>query len=178
MQTSRYFFALWPNPVVTRQLADLQRRLPVGRLTHREDFHLTLAFLGELPASIEPVLVETLHKVPFDGFEINLDRIGVFKRIHLAWAGPSVVPMPLLSLYERLAAQLDAFEIWFDRHHGFQPHVTLARKLMATPEVLNAPVVWWADRVVLARSESGQCGQRYKIVAERMANNRTAVLKK
>ena len=176
MHSSRYFFALWPNPIVARQLAGLQTHLPPhARLLHCADFHLTLAFLGELPVSAEPTLLDILDTVPFSGVELVIDRIDVFQRIGVTWAGPSTIPRALQNLYGDLSVLLDERQIWFDRYHGFQPHLTLARKTRMTPYSLKAPVMWWADRLVLACSgihandqvPSSEPMPRYRVIAQR-----------
>ena len=167
MQSSRYFFALWPNPVVARQLVQLQVGLAGGRLTHPADFHLTLAFLGEVPVAQEATLHRVLHALPFTGFELVLDQVDAFRRIGLSWAGPSCIPPALQALHDALGGALDAHRVGWDKSRGFRPHVTLARKVAVTAHQLAAPVVWWADQLVLARSEPGLAGRRYTIRAAR-----------
>lgn len=170
MHSSRYFFALWPNPVVARQLQQIQARLPSGRLTHGADLHLTLAFLGEVSEADEIKLHQLLQVIPFSAFELVLDRVDAFRRIGLSWAGPSQIPLALQALYDVLGTALEDQGIGWDKRLVFRPHVTLARKVVVPQQHLAAPVVWWADQVVLARSgAAGSDGQRYTILARRYA---------
>ena len=170
MHASRYFFSLWPNPVVARQLQQIQARLPAGRLTHGADLHLTLAFLGEVSEADEVKLHHLLQAIPFSAFELVLDRLDAFRRIGLSWAGPSQIPLALQTLYDTFGAALDDQGIWWDKRLVFRPHVTLARKAVVPQQHLTAPVVWWADRIVLARSgAAAPVGQRYTILAQRYA---------
>ena len=167
MQTSRYFFALWPNPVVVRQLVLLQRGLPGGHCLHPDDFHLTLAFLGSLPVSLESRLVCVLQTMSACATGLVLDRLDSFKRIRLTWVGPGHVPDGLSAMQAFLADSLAKQAIWHDDRYGFRPHVTLARKVVVPGRHLGAPIVWHADRLILARSGSLQPQRRYTIVAER-----------
>ncbi|NLZ09821.1 MAG: RNA 2',3'-cyclic phosphodiesterase [Alcaligenaceae bacterium] len=171
MHASRYFFALWPNPVVARQLQQIQARLPAGRLTHGADLHLTLAFLGEVSEADEVKLHHLLQAIPFTAFELVLDQVDAFRRIGLSWAGPSQIPLALQTLYDIFGAALDDQGIWWDKRLVFRPHVTLARKVVVPQQRLAPPVVWWADQMVLARSGgAGPGGPRYTILAQRYAN--------
>lgn len=163
METSRYFFALWPNPVVARQLAALQAPLAGGRLTHQSDFHLTLAFLGQPRPDQHAALRRIAQNVPRPAFELRLDRVDTFERLKLAWVGPSEVPTGLLALRDHLGHLLDQEGIWYDKQFSFRPHVTLARKVTVVPRRLDAPVIWWADRFVLAHSHPQPNGAKYSL---------------
>lgn len=163
METSRYFFALWPNPVVAGQLAALQAPLAGGRLTHRADFHLTLAFLGQPQLEQYAALRHIAQTMPRPGFELRLDRVDTFERLKLAWVGPSAAPAGLLALRDQLSQALDQEGIWYDKQFSFRPHVTLARKVTVKPRLLDAPVIWWADRFVLAHSHPQPNGAKYSL---------------
>lgn len=165
METSRYFFALWPNPVVCQQLAQLQASFPQGRLTHPSDFHLTLAFLGTLAKHQVQAAVDILHALPRASFELQLNTVASFERIGLTWAGPTIVPPDLQQLHDLLGQRLTQQGIWWDDQHGFVPHITLARKLLWPRRHLAAPIFWQADRVVLACSQPQLSGAKYRIVA-------------
>lgn len=163
METSRYFFALWPNPLVARQLTALQASLAGGRLTHQADFHLTLAFLGQPRSDQHATLRHIAQTIPRLAFELRLDQVDTFERLKLAWVGPSEVPAGLLALRDHLVRLLDQEGIWYDKQFSFRPHVTLARKVIVAPRLLGAPVIWWADRTVLAHSHPQPNGAKYSL---------------
>lgn len=162
----RLFYALWPDASVAQKLEGLQQGL-AGKKTHRDDFHLTLAFLGEQPAQALPVLESVLNGLSRPDMTLVLDRYGCFKRLDLLWAGMSSVPRALLDLQLNLSAALRASGIDFKQETAFRPHITLARKVKTMPEADFSPIVWSAYSLVLARSESMPGEGRYRILASR-----------
>ena len=155
---ARLFFALWPAEPAARALsqvaAELAQRLD-GRATPMGKIHLTLAFLGELdPARIDAAR-EAGAAARGRTFEMVLDRLGVFRRAGVAWAGATQVDPALLALQGSLAAalQVRGFEL---EERPFNPHVTLVRKVrQALPDESLDPVMWRVDAFALVRSELG-----------------------
>lgn len=95
-----------------------------------DHFHLTLNFLGEVPDSVPPVLLERLKAQPLPPpFEVALRDVGAFpnwKRPRVLWAGIEDPSGGLSQLY--VAAQ----RAWVELGHvgegrDFRPHLTLAR---------------------------------------------------
>src|SRR5699024_1360543 len=127
LTTGRLFFALWPHEDAVRSIAGNQAALD-GRLTHPNDFHLTLAFLGRQPRHRLPGLVELVHALDAHAIPLDIDRYGCFERLRLVWAGPSQTPDRLTSLRQDLldAPALEGLDV--RREARFVPHVTLARK--------------------------------------------------
>ena len=162
----RLFYALWPDAAVAERLEGLQEALE-GKKTHRNDFHLTLAFLGEQPAHALPVLEAVLRGLPRPDMMFVLNRYGRFKNLDLAWAGMGVVPQALFDLQKNLSAALQASGIAFKQEAAFRPHITLARKVKTMPEGSFSPIVWSDYSLVLAQSESIPGGGRYRVLASR-----------
>lgn len=165
----RLFYALWPDPETAGKLAKLQESL-AGRHTHPNDMHLTLAFLGIQPEKNLPVLCSLLRDLPFpEAFRIDLTELSSFPNIKVSWVGPQVTPQPLEQLWHILGSSLDQHDIWWDKKVPFRPHVTLARKVVASHALLE-PIVWQAGKVVLAGAVPGAVpggGGKYRILAER-----------
>jgi 2'-5' RNA ligase len=115
-----------PDEIV-RALAVAQAGLPAGRPVPPENFHLTVAFLGEYP---KPVL-EDVH-LALDGlrnptFELTLSGVGLFggDRPRVLYAG--IETQPLLSrLREKVLQAARGAGLRLDRER-YSPHVTLAR---------------------------------------------------
>lgn len=162
----RLFYALWPDALVAERLEGLQAGV-AGKKTQRQDFHLTLAFLGEQPAQALPVLESVLNRLSSPDMTLVLDRYGCFKRLDLLWAGMSSVPQALFDLQLSLSMALRASGIAFKQETAFRPHITLARKVKTMPETDFSPIVWSAYSLVLARSESMPGEGRYRILASR-----------
>lgn len=162
----RLFYALWPDALVAEKLEGLQSGL-AGKKTQRQDFHLTLAFLGEQPAQALPVLESVLCGLSRPDMTMVLDRYGCFERLDLLWAGMSSVPQALLDLQLKLSTALRASGVAFRQETAFRPHITLARKVRTMPETDFSPIVWSAYSLVLAQSESMPGEGRYRILASR-----------
>lgn len=171
--TARVFFALWPTPELAAGLAALAGEAagPLGgKPTRRETIHLTLAFVGEVPESRLPELAQRAAAIRRPGFELCLDRVGVWPRKHLMWAG-CAAPAALLGLVEALRATLAEAGLPADGGRlDFTPHVTLLRKIPARPELppppAIAPMRWPCRRFVLVRSQLSASGPDYQILAE------------
>jgi 2'-5' RNA ligase len=163
----RVFFALWPDADARERLAALARIVTEqskGRAPPPDNLHLTLAFVGEVPASS----VATLRAVGLAAawaaapFTLTLDRIGTFRRTGIAWAGASVVPGELSRLAQCLADALASHDFPIE-HRTFAAHVTLARRCRERGDLApSAPIAWSADRIVLNVSEQAPGGPRYR----------------
>lgn len=167
-ERQRLFLALWPDPEVRRQLAGIQRDLPLkrGRLTHPEDLHATLVFLGDVTPAQQVCAEAAAAEVRGEAFEVAIDRTGFWPRPHIAWCGSDNVPPPLVDLVRELQRGLVVC--------GFRPetrpyrlHITLARDARA-PETgwLEEPVRWRCDRFVLVASNPAAERPRYRVLRE------------
>lgn len=168
--SARLFYALWPDPGTRAALIALQQQVQ-GRLVHRADLHLTLAFLGQQPLSALPLLKDVLAHLPPGALPLTLDRAGYFARNRIAWAGMHATPPALLELYERVKIGLAEREIaWKEDTRAYKPHITLARDAGVQQDMVFTPIEWEADEVALVLSESNPSGARYRIVASRRLN--------
>lgn len=110
-------------------LAGLAQPLPGVTWTRPEQLHLTLRFLGDVPADRLDQLIERLARVSVTSFLLPLEGLGTFppnRPPRVAWMGVGAGHPRLFQLRQRvddaaLAAGLDP-----DLRH-FHPHVTLAR---------------------------------------------------
>jgi 2'-5' RNA ligase len=142
--TERLFFALWPGASQREALSTVQQALPPGRgrLVHREDLHITLAFLGDVDAPRRSCAEETADGVRVVPFDLMLDRFGCFPRSRVLWCGSSARPQPLLALVHALNGGLIGCGFRLERR-PFHPHATLARKSRPLPaRALEAPIDW------------------------------------
>ncbi len=115
-----------PDSVV-RSLTAARAGLPSGRPVPPENFHLTVAFLGEHP---EPVIEDVhlaLDKIRAPGFELTLSGTGLFggPRPRVLYA--RVQPEPALDrLREKVLQAARGAGLRLPRER-YSPHVTLAR---------------------------------------------------
>lgn len=165
LKSHRLFFAVWPDEATSRKLARLQSRVS-GRKTHPGDFHLTLAFLGERPGELLPILKEVLAGVGPIDTTLVLDRLGYFRHNRIAWVGMETPPAALFQLHDRLRRELMARSIRLTGYGDFSPHITLARNADPPDTKPLIPIAWHARRTALVESLPASEGARYRLLAE------------
>ena len=170
MTMMRLFIALEMSESMCAALAGLQNRFRQagirGKYSPEENFHLTCAFLGEVPDP-GPV-IEALDGVCFTPFELELLGFGAFRG---SWWGGVRESVPLQSVARRIRQALDQTGISFDKK-AFRPHITLLRKPVSSsgrpavlPPVEPLPASMMVERFVLFRSDSGKNGMIYTPLA-------------
>jgi RNA 2',3'-cyclic 3'-phosphodiesterase len=170
-ETLRCFVALWPNEAARRALdviasAQLQR-CPQARQMRAENLHLTLAFIGALPADTVRALQPHIDALPVVPRDWTLDRLGSFGAARVLWIGGA--PNAALSdLAAEVRGRLDANAITYDRK-PFVPHVTLLRNLprdASTDAAINATTIatirWPVVAPRLVVSTTSPAGVRYQ----------------
>jgi 2'-5' RNA ligase len=164
----RAFFALVPDEPVRAALVDLARdvaRRSRGRAVTGEHVHLTLAFLGDVPASGVPALQAIGASIPHVGAVLEFDTLGAWRASGVAWTGPSVIPPELLALHATLGTALAGAGIVLESR-AFRPHVTLARRcVQPLPRTRTTPIRWRVDRLRLVGSELLSQGPVYRDLA-------------
>ena len=143
-----------------RRIQDQFRRRGVeGNYTREENFHLTLAFVGEYP---DPdALLDVLEAIPLAPFELKLNGVGSFG--DLWWLGLDRSE-PLQAYVKRLRRALSEAAIPYDRKR-FSPHITLIRRAVSVagrlPGVYVNPTDMRVEHVALMRSDRGKGGMVY-----------------
>ena len=159
----RLFIAIQLDPQMKEYLSSVQDQFRDrnirGNYTPEENFHLTLAFIGEYPRP-EDVL-DVISEVEFDPFEITLDQVGCFG--DLWWIGFQENPV-LAQLVRRLRYGLTQAGIPFDKKR-FKAHITLLRRADYAKghigTITSKPVSMKVDRISLMRSTQGKHGMIY-----------------
>jgi len=164
--TRRLFFALWPDADTRAGLAAATRkavRRSGGRPVPPDNFHVTLAFLGNQPAALFEDIVLAGAAVPERPLELVLDRFGYFDRPRVFWLGAGGATAELARLAVEIWDHVEPLGIARDTR-AFKAHLTLARKVARLPEVPPpAPVVWRASGFSLIESVTAQEGARYRV---------------
>lgn len=163
----RLFLALWPDETMRGHLVRMaQSYLPRRvKATPAADFHITLAFLGNLDAE-QQAGIETLaagiHAAPL---EFAIDQVGYWAKPQILWAGCATPPLALLGLVKNLQAGLPRYGIEVDCR-PWVAHVTLARRSRSGPlrPVPVEPCIWQARELVLAESVPGAGDSRYQVL--------------
>lgn len=145
------------------KLLELQEQLRIqtskGIFTRFENFHLTLAFLGETPAEKLNLLFRLMEEFNSPPVDIVFNHIGCFthSRKELWWIGSdpeSPGSLLLRGIHERLLSRLEEGGFAVDKR-PFNAHITLAREIKhPLPIVLEAPeLTVRADCISLMKSE-------------------------
>lgn len=162
----RLFFALWPDGRIRERLAALAADLPLrgGRRVRPENLHLTLAFLGEVPAAQAACLEAAAAGVRAAPFELVLDRLGGFGRTRVVWLGCRHQPEPLLALVRALNQALAEGCGYLPEARPFAAHLTVARRARHPPRPQDVgPVPWPVSEFVLVESDLDPEGVRYRL---------------
>lgn len=168
--------------LTTAQMA-LKRALPHAKIrwTPPHQFHLTLQFLGEVPAADVPMLQACLQTA-CDGqtaIPLRLQALGFFphaERPRVLWAGLEGQLNALNTLQKTIAHAMAPWLKDNPPEENFSAHITLARIKHLTPRERNTllqsaqqaapePVAWLADCIQLMRSTLSSQGAHHECLA-------------
>ena len=163
----RLFFALWPGPELRDALAAAARPLLGacrGRRVPKRNYHLTLAFLGSVPAARLEDLRAVTATVSAAPFQLLLDRHGHWPGPRVAWLGCRQFPGAAEALVAALWSALAPLGFQPDPR-PFRPHLTVLRGCRACDwEGAITPVDWPVSDFALVRSDTLPTGPRYAVL--------------
>lgn len=146
----RLFIAIPLPKAIKTELGQLQKRFIQagirGRYIEPDQFHITLAFIGE--SEQEKTIRTCLEDHPFPKIELQLDSLGHFK--DLVWVG-----LKKDSILEDYVADLKqsllAYGITVDQR-PFKAHITLIRKASKIPANESLDLFFPLDKIILYQS--------------------------
>lgn len=163
----RLFFACWPTAALQQQLHTLGgglRQQIGGRPTRPENIHLTLAFVGDVPAQQLPALQQLAAGITAAPFTLQLQQLGCWPQAGVGWLAPEQTPAPLLQLVQQLNRGLLQIGVRGEKRR-YRPHLTLLRKATQNwHSTLEAPLRWQVEEFVLVVSTLDPHGPSYRIV--------------
>ena len=122
----RLFVALSiPRPIADA-LTPLQNGVEGARWRPLENFHLSLAFIGETDRHGFDAAIDALATIDAPSFDLKISGLGYFgdKRPRALWASVEYAPS-LIHLQSKIETALRRKDFEFERRK-FTPHVTLA----------------------------------------------------
>jgi 2'-5' RNA ligase len=157
----RLFIAIPLPPDILRALSSARAALEAhgatGRFVPRENYHITLHFLGETDALLD--ITDAMRQAVRDikPFVLRLREYGSFKTdgSHTGFVGVTCDNEELNRLYESLESAL--WERGFSKNRGrLTPHVTLGRKMEGDEDFVMPPqkAAFTANMLVLYESKS------------------------
>ena len=165
---AKLFFALWPNEEIRTQIENVnqQFRNKGFRLTKKPNLHITLEFLGEISASDQKELVNKINELRCESFDLELTRIGWWRKPAILWIGTTNIPKPLTSLVKSIKKCVDQQGLNPDQRE-YNPHVTIARKVkqvIIPKETFN--IAWHVNSIALVISKSTDGGVEYRVLQD------------
>jgi 2'-5' RNA ligase len=128
----RLFIAINFNTLTIDRLAGQQKAIKEkarrGNFSHRDNLHLTLAFIGERPIEDVAVFKEIIDALEIPAFQLELDHVGFFSRngSDIWWVGVAKNPA-LEALQHTVAVKLRSAGFPVESRR-FTAHITLARE--------------------------------------------------
>jgi RNA 2',3'-cyclic 3'-phosphodiesterase len=166
----RLFLAAWPDDATRAAAARLRSEVAAreaGVSVPEENLHVTLAFLGGVPADRCAEAGALARGLPVAAHTLVLDRLEYFRGARVLAATASQVPAALERLHLELLDRCRRQDFPVDSRH-FRPHLTLARGLEpeARPLPKLAPFVWPVRAVSLVESRPMPAGRSYLVLAQ------------
>ena len=172
----RLFFALWPSPTHREALATATAAVVAqvdGQAVPKANFHVTLAFLGMVPAPASARLIEIGGEGGYPMPDLDFDRVEYWPRPKVLVAMPGQVPAAGEEMVDRLWERV--VPLGFAREHRpWRPHLTLVRRVRRLPldgpalEVVRLPPSGGSARwhLALVESVTQTDGVHYRPLAE------------
>lgn len=144
------------------------------RWSSREQWHITLAFLGSVESAGESVLLRELRRIRLPPAPLEIDGLGLFERVGILFAAVEVTP-ELAELQRATAEAVRASGLSLE-DRPYRPHVTLARskgrsgmhtlkRLRPMLEPQRPRARWTATEFVLYESQPSPGGSQYLVRA-------------
>ena len=125
---TRLFVGLKIPEDIREELLSLCSGLENVRWVKKENFHITLQFIGEVQKSYLDDLVQSLSEIRFSQFDLTLNGINFFNStrfIRSIWTGIREKEN-LIKLHSKINISIEKAGISFKRRK-FMPHVSIAR---------------------------------------------------
>ncbi len=164
MSTKRVFFALWPDARQRDRLRDVINsvaRNVEGRAVDRRDWHITLAFLGDIEERLIPSLLQRADEIRVEPFRLAFDRLEFWPRPKIACLVTPNVPVELETLVVQLNALIQDYGV-LPEDRIYRPHITVSRNArnFPTERLTQRATTEWSG-FELIESVSGPGGASY-----------------
>lgn len=166
--TSRLFFALWPDDKTRQALACISQSIEARgfKCVQPHNLHVTLVFLGHVNVGTELLIKQCVADITVRPFELTFDSLGY-------WSRPKILCLTCLQPAPEEAILLASALGTAAKNCGLQtdtrpytPHITLARHVRYLPDRKFEPIVWRAEAFCLVESCTEPDGVRYKVIQQ------------
>jgi 2'-5' RNA ligase len=160
----RTFFAVTPDVQTSIKINDWVRLCwpALSKPVAVQNYHVTLAFLGETSADQLLFIEEALEDFQSASFDLALTETGYWSESDVLWLAPVTVPEPLQALADKCKRVANRAGIRVSQRR-YQPHLTLARKHVVPPSMplIEPEFEFRVESFQLVRSFRERTGVRY-----------------
>jgi RNA 2',3'-cyclic 3'-phosphodiesterase len=169
----RLFFGIFPDSETRMRIAAAARALKLDGsppLVPAENYHMTLAFVGEVPASQVAALLEIGGSQRTRGFTVRFDAYEYWPQARVMVATAREFPASLARLWQQLRTDLAKHKLApkpIPAHtcERLQPHVTIARRVSVSPVLpVMAAFAWPMQTLSLIHSDTAGARSVYTVV--------------
>ena len=162
--SSRLFFALWPDELTRLKLARLSLSLAAKgcKPVPPQNLHVTLVFLGQVDAATICLIEHSATGISATPFVLTFDRLSYWPKPKVLCLNCTHTPDELELLVAALTRDVAICGLLTDTR-PYQPHITLVRPARYLPDMDCEPLVWRAEAFCLVESCSGPDGVCYKV---------------
>lgn len=162
----RLFFAAFPDEETRCRTFEAAGAVDLGAAAQRvpaESYHMTLVFAGEVSIA-QAAALRSLGPIDIPPFVVCFDLPQYWLKSQVVVIAASECPPALRELHCKLRDHL-AFQGLAADPRPFQPHVTIARKVMQPPvfQVMSG-LLWTVASVQLACSMRSDTGSAYTVI--------------
>lgn len=165
--TARLFFALWPDEALREALIQFAwpwRKSVKAHWVPPELYHITLAFLGEVPVAQTGRLMELAAPLPLPPCELVLQSIEYWPNPRVLCLAAAETPEPLERLVEAINGVAAQLGLPAERR-PYRPHLTVARHARNGPTAETlAPLTWPVRDYCLVESRLTPTGPVYTVL--------------
>ncbi|MGZ5009884.1 MAG: RNA 2',3'-cyclic phosphodiesterase [Methylobacter sp.] len=166
--TSRLFFALWPDDETRQALGHLNQSIAAKglKLVQPHNLHATLVFLGQVNKEVESLIKQAVTDITTQPFTLTFDHLSYWRRPRiLCLTCRQPAPNPVMILVSALETVAENCGLHIDTR-PYTPHITLARHVRHLPNIEIEPIVWRAEAFSLVESCSEPEGVHYKVLQQ------------
>ena len=166
----RAFFALQPSSSECLAIEHWRNQMlpPLDRPVPAANFHITLAFLGNLTNSQFEGLLNAVNQAPtMPVISVYFDELGYWPKPGILWIGTSDLSNNIHSLASNLKTTSRRAGLQLE-NRAYQPHLTLARRCHIPPPASAAPpdLTFDFQTFCLFESVKRRSGIHYETIAE------------
>jgi 2'-5' RNA ligase len=165
--TSRLFFALWPDAKTRLALTRLNQSIATEEFkwVQPHNLHVTLVFLGHVDAGTELSIKKSVAAITSQPFTLTFDSLSYWSKPGILCLTCQQPAQEAVILAAELAGCVRSCGVTTDTR-PYIPHITVARHVRDLPGVKFEPIAWRAEAFCLVESCREADGVCYKAIQQ------------